>query len=82
MSTQKLSNIPLKDFRKFLKSEGLNIIKDTKGRGGHEKWSKLGMDRPITIQTHISPVPEFIVKQILRHLKMDRKTFFKKFSSL
>ena len=53
MSTNKLSNIPLKDFRKFLSSQGLNIIKDTKGRGGHEKWSKQGMDRPITIQAHI-----------------------------
>jgi len=79
MSTQKLSNISLKDFRKFLKKQGLNIIKDSKGRGGHEKWSKSGMDRPVTIQTHIDPVPEFIVKQILRHLKMDRKTFFKEF---
>ena len=82
MSTQKLSNIPLKDFRKFLQSEGLNIIKDTKGRGGHEKWSRLGMDRPVTIQTHVDPVPEFIVKQVLRHLKMDRKTFFKRFGRL
>jgi hypothetical protein len=82
MSTKKLSNIPLKDFRKFLKYEGLNIIKDTKGRGGHEKWSKKGMDRPITIQTHIDPVPEFIVKQVLRHLKMDRKTFFKRFENM
>lgn len=79
MYTQKLSNISLNDFRKFLESEGLNLIKDTKGRGGHEKWSKLGMDRPITIQTHVNPVPEFIVKQVLRHLEMDRKTFFKRF---
>lgn len=47
MSTQKLSNIPLKDFRKFLQKEGLNIIKETKGRGGHEKWSKQRMDRKI-----------------------------------
>ena len=82
MSIKKLSNIPLKDFRKFLKSEGLNIIKNTKGRGGHEKWSRRGMDRPITIQTHIDPVPEFIVKQVLRHLDMDRKTFSKKFDDL
>ena len=82
MSTQKLSNIPLKDFRKFLKSEGLNVIKDTKDRGGHEKWSKLGMDRPITIQTHIEPIPEFIVKQVLRHLDLNRKTFLKKFGML
>jgi hypothetical protein len=34
------------------------------------------MERPITLQTHIDPVPEFIVKQVLRHLKMDKKTFF------
>ena len=77
MSTKKLSNIPLKDFRKFLSSQGLNIIKSTKGRGGHEKWSKSGMDRPITIQTHIDPVPEFIVKQVIRHLDMNRNDFFK-----
>ena len=82
MSTQKLSNIALKDFRKFLSSQGLNIITNSKGRGGHEKWSKLGMDRPITIQTHISPVPEFIVKQILRHLGMDRKYFFEEFNKI
>ena len=77
MSTKKLSNIPLKDFRKFLSNQGLNIIKTTKGRGGHEKWSKSGMDRPITIQTHIDPVPEFIVKQVIRHLEMNRNDFFK-----
>jgi hypothetical protein len=77
MSTKKLSNIPLKDFRKFLLSQGLNIIKSTKGRGDHEKWSKSGMDRPITIQTHIDPVPEFIVKQVIRHLDMNRNDFFK-----
>lgn len=77
MSTKKLSNIPLKVFRKFLKSQGLNVIKSSKGRGGHEKWSRYDLDRPITIQTHIDPVPEFIVKQILRHLEMTRDEFFK-----
>lgn len=35
------------------------------------------MDRPVTIQTQIDPVPEFIVKQVLRHLEMGRKEFFK-----
>ncbi len=82
MSTKKLSNIPLKDFRNFLSNQGLNIIKNSKGRGGHEKWSKPGMERPITIQTHIDPVPEFIVKQILRHLNMDRNKFFEEFNKL
>lgn len=79
MSTKKLSNIPLKDFRRFLRSQGLNIIKSSKGRGGHEKWSRADLDRPITIQTHIDPVPEFIVKQIIRHLAMTREEFIEKF---
>ena len=77
MSTKKLSNITLKDFRRFLRNQGLNIIKTSKGRGGHEKWSRVDLDRPITIQTHIDPVPEFIVKQILRHLEITRDEFFK-----
>lgn len=82
MTVAQLSNIPLKKFRKFLKKEGLNVIKDTKGRGGHEKWSRSGMDRPITIQTHICPVPEFIVKQVLRHLNLDREIFYKRYQNL
>lgn len=75
MSSPKLSNIPLKVFRKFLKDQGLNLIKGSRGRGGHEKWSRADLDRPITLQTHIDPVPEFIVKQVLRHMKMNRKEF-------
>jgi len=47
MSTRKLSNIPVKEFRKFLESQGLKVIKDTRGRGGHEKWSKSGLDRQV-----------------------------------
>jgi len=75
MSSRKLSNISLTDFRAFLSGQGLKVIKATKGRGGHEKWARADLDRPITIQTHIDPVPEFIVKQILRHLNMSRDEF-------
>ena len=82
MSTKKLSNIPLQEFRKFLKSQGLKMIKDAHGRGGHEKWSKSTLNRPFTIQTHIDPVPEFIVKQVLRHLNMDKSAFFEEFEKL
>ncbi|MEI6696644.1 MAG: type II toxin-antitoxin system HicA family toxin [Bacteroidota bacterium] len=82
MPTNKLSNITIQEFRKFLKNQGLNIIKDSRGRGGHEKWSKSGLDRPITIQTHIDPVPEFIVKQVLRHLNIDKKLFFDELKKL
>lgn len=77
MSTRKFSNIPVDDFRKFLQGQGLKLIKEGRGRGGHEKWSRSDLDRPIIIQSHIDPVPEFIVKQVLRHLKMDREDFFK-----
>ena len=82
MSSNKLTNIPLKKFQKFLSNQGLNIIKTSKGRGGHEKWSKQGMDRPITIQTHISPVPEFIIKQVLRHLDLSRDEFYELYNKL
>jgi hypothetical protein len=78
MSTIKLSNIPLSDFRSFLSGQGLKVIKSTKGRGGHEKWARADLERPITIQTHVDPVPEFIVKQILRHLNMSREAFLEK----
>jgi len=82
MTTQKLSNIPLRDFRKFLESQGLKLIKTSKGRGGHEKWSRVDLERPITIQTHVDPVPEFIVLQILRYLSMNRKQFFEVLDNL
>jgi hypothetical protein len=80
MSTGKLSNITLADFRSFLSSKGLKVIKSTKGRGGHEKWARADLDRPITLQTHVDPVPEFIVKQVLRHLSMTREQFYKHLS--
>jgi hypothetical protein len=82
MTTRKLSNIPVAKFRKYLESQDLKAIKGTKGRGGHEKWSRADLERPITIQTHVDPVPEFIVKQVLRHLKTDRKAFFQEYDKL
>ena len=41
--------------------------------GGHEKWHKEGCLRPVIIQTHIDPIPEFIVKNNLRSLGLTRK---------
>ena len=34
--------------------------------GGHEIWSKKGLFRPVTFQTHIDPVPEKVVRKILK----------------
>ncbi len=73
MNTYKLSNISVNDFRDFLASVGCNKVKT---EGGHERWVKSGLTRPIILQTHISPVPEFIVKNTLRNLGMTKTQFF------
>ena len=73
MNTYKLSNISVNDFRDFLAFVGCNKVKT---EGGHERWVKPGLTRPIILQTHISPVPEFIVKNTLRNLGMTKTQFF------
>jgi predicted RNA binding protein YcfA (HicA-like mRNA interferase family) len=72
MNAYKLSNIPLKTAIWFLEHQGL---KNTSTQGGHSKYTRKDLDRPITIQTHICPVPEFILSQILKHLGFNKKTF-------
>lgn len=56
-------NIPLKTFRKFLEHHGMKCIRT---KGGHEIWSKKNLERPVVLQTHVDPVPMFIVKNNLR----------------
>lgn len=70
--TQKLSNIPLKKYRNFLKNIGCEC---KRVKGGHEHWSRTDLSRSLTIQTHIDPVPEFIIRQHLRHLNISREKF-------
>ncbi|MFI5196335.1 MAG: hypothetical protein ACHQD8_04535 [Chitinophagales bacterium] len=65
-----ISNIPLSVFREFLKYKGLNHIKT---EGGHEKWSSQKLLRPVILQTHIDPVPEFIIRNNLRTIDSNRK---------
>lgn len=74
MSTQKLSNRSLSDIRSFLTAVGCENVST---EGGHEKWHKDGLTRPIILQTHIDPVPEFIVKNILRNLQLKKEDYFK-----
>lgn len=73
MNTYKLSNIPLDEFRDFLLKVGCKKIST---EGGHEKWSRKDLTRPIILQTHIDPIPEFIVKNALRNLGLTKKDFF------
>ena len=59
----KLKNIPLRTFRGYLIYCGLSHIRT---KGGHEIWSAKRLLRPVVLQTHIDPVPEFVVKNNLR----------------
>ena len=73
MNTQKLSNVPLAEFREFLRKAGCKYIST---EGGHEKWTRRDLTRPIIVQSHISLIPEFIIKNALRNMGLTKKDFF------
>lgn len=73
MSTRKLSNVTLDYYREFLAKAGCKKIRT---EGGHEVWSREDLMRPIIVQTHVQPVPEFIIKNALRNLKLTKQDFF------
>jgi len=62
--TEAIKNIPLEVFRGFLRHHGFNHIRT---KGGHEVWSG-GKDftRPVILQSHIDPVPLYVIKNNLR----------------
>ena len=66
MNTYRTSNITIADFRLFLADKGLKEVES--GNTGHEKWNKEGMLRPVVFQTHIDPIPGFIVHNNLRNM--------------
>lgn len=74
-----LRNVSLKDCRKFLDLTGCKHIRSS---GGHDVWTRSDFLRPIVLQSHIDPVPERIMKQILTALEMDRDEFVEKMSEL
>ena len=67
-----LANITVDEFRAVLFLLGLAKIRS---KGGHEAWIKAGMTRPVIIQTHISPIPEFIIRNNLRNIGIDKQKF-------
>ena len=73
MSTRKLKNAPLSDYRLFLEKAR---CKHSGTEGGHEKWTRKDLTRPIIVQTHESPVPEFIIMNALRYFGLTKKDFF------
>ena len=65
MTIPQLNNISIAEFQAFLELAQCKYI-DIKG--GHEKWTRSDLRRPIIFQTHINPIPEFIVRNNLRSL--------------
>jgi hypothetical protein len=72
MGQNPLKNIPLRTFRDFLAYMGLKRIRT---ESGHEIWSRKDLDRPVVIQTHIDPVPEFIVRNSLRTMNATKDDY-------
>jgi len=72
MSTKHLRNIPLKLYRDFLRDQGCSC---NRTKGSHEHWSRSDLLRPITVQTRVDPLPEFIIKNALKQLGLSKKDF-------
>ena len=79
MSSRHLRNISLKDYCIFLEHIGCKCIRT---KGGHFQYARSDLGRPITLQTHVDPVPEFIISNHLRILGMAKKDFLDKFYTM
>ena len=78
MSSQHLRNIGLKDYCNYLEHVGCKCIT----KGGHYQYARKDLGRPLTLQTHIDPVPEFIIQNHLRVLGISRKDFLDTFYTM
>lgn len=67
---KKLSNLTINDLRLVLRYFGLEFLRT---KGGHELWAKPGMKRPIVFQTHLKPIPEFVVLNLMKTLGIDKQ---------
>lgn len=66
--------VTLSDWRRFLKSQGLTQV--TCGKGGHEKWTKEGIIRPIIFSNHGGKeIPLGIINSNLKSLEISYAEF-------
>jgi predicted RNA binding protein YcfA (HicA-like mRNA interferase family) len=72
MSSKHLRNITLRDYCDFLEHVGCKCIRT---KGGHYQYARANLSRPLRLQAHIDPVPEFIILNHLRILGLTRKQF-------
>lgn len=67
-----LSNISVREFRAVLTLLGLSLVRT---KGGHEAWMKEGMLRPVIFQSHVNPIPEFIIRNNLYNMGISKAEF-------
>ena len=79
MSSRHLRNISLSDYQQYLIHIG---CKCTRSKGGHDHYTRKDLNRPLTLQSHIDPVPEFIIKNHLRILQKTKIEFFDEFYTM
>ncbi|WP_282043358.1 type II toxin-antitoxin system HicA family toxin [Winogradskyella flava] len=72
MSTRHLRNVTISKLESFLE---LCLCKFIKNKKGHAQYTRADLTRPLPFQNHIEPVPEFIVKNILRGLGYSKNDF-------
>lgn len=72
MSTKHLRNVSISQLESFLE---LCLCKFIKNQKGHIQYTRADLTRPLTFQSHIDPVPEFIVKNLLRGLGYSKNDF-------
>lgn len=72
MTIARLNNVSIAEFQAFLELAQCKFIHI---KGGHEKWTRSDLRRPIIFQTHINPIPEFIVKNNLRILGCSKSDY-------
>ncbi len=65
MTIPKLKNISIPKFESFLELAGCKFIRNN---GGHFVYSRSDLTRPLVFQSHIDPVPEFIILVLLMGL--------------
>lgn len=73
MSARYLRNISIAKFESFLELAECQFKQNCKG---HCKYTRADLFRPLTFQNHIDPIPEFIVKNLLRSLGYSTDDFF------
>ena len=67
-----LSNVTIAEFRAIMSLLGLTKVRT---KGGHEAWMKAGMTRPAIVQTHVDPVPEYVLRNNLRAIGISKEGF-------